>query len=308
MNLGLQNVEPQSLPASVQVPTTDAKILWVQAFKDKNVEAWDAAVHSGMRQTRANLINIIADLAHVSHEKVELWALKVTEVHLSFCARMTTAQTNLILDSCHPFLFARPFLSAASPAVPERDVVIVWANSIRNTAELLRIVTTLDGVRGLVANKTSLGVRVHRDHVMSARKLLGSNAKILEENKNVGGNFRFILKGVPSDISASQLIKTLVTPAENSPWTKWSVIPTKHQVIGEVSNWHVKADVAPSIDRLIFPGGQKVIVVAEDSPVEVYNKTKDKKFQKNEDRKAARREAILKQHTRLYARPMAGLD
>ena len=70
-------------------------------------------------------------------------------------------------------------------------------------AALAEICNTLPGIRGYIANVSSLGVRVEHKHAALARQgWERPGSTISDSNKNVAGKITFALQGFPVGTSA----------------------------------------------------------------------------------------------------------
>lgn len=69
-------------------------------------------------------------------------------------------------------LFFRPFIAPGSTPARETDIALLWATKVQTAHELATISNTLKDVRGFIATKRSMGVRIHKDSLASVRQVL----------------------------------------------------------------------------------------------------------------------------------------
>lgn len=104
---------------------------------------------------------------------------------------------------------------------------------------------------------------------------------------------RFILKGLPLNISAQQLISLLPSDAVGpAKWAPWIVIPMQMIPAGRVCHWTVKADDSPPAARIILPIDIKVVIEKIDTPGEIAVKQHEAQTKKAEEAKARRRQTF----------------
>lgn len=182
-----------------------------------------------------------------------------------------------MINSKHFFLFARRFVAKGDTPPVEDDTAIVWASNVQTTQALSLLVNTLDGVKGYVANAQGLGVRVSKEHLAAARALLQSEStRLTPANRALVGRLRFIIKGLPLNTSAQQVISLLASNAVGqAKWAPWHAIPMKMIAVGRVCHWTVKADTEPPALRLILQNDFEVVIEKTDTPVELATKQKE---------------------------------
>ena len=200
-----------------------------------------------------------------------------------------------VVNSRDQFLLARPFVPKGAKPPLEEGVVILWANQIKTIPELHTISNTLLGIKGFVGNLQGVGVRIAVSHVAPARALLQTpNPRVTNDDRTVGGFFKYLLVGVPAHMSSSQLIHALTHPTDDSGWQSWKVIPVRHQSnAGSSCSRTIKADEPPSQPRIFLPSGEKILISKLETAHEARVKKNARQTAKNEESKARRREQIL---------------
>lgn len=158
---------------------------------------------------------------------------------------------------------------------------------------MITVTNTLKGVQGYVANPQSVGIRVSKEGVAAARAALQHpSVQITTSNQNVAGTLRYVARGFPLNISAPAIVKCLAAPADGSEWKQWNVIPYKSIVQGATRTWYLKADVAPSHNRLILPEGWKITLCAEPTTQETFIQKTTERQKELEKAKEKRRQRI----------------
>ena len=280
INLGLQNVAAAELKPHVIVDNENSQIVCVSCFAKYNTEGWQEMCSATFKRNRACIIEKIKQIANI--KSIELWGLKITQEKMTCFVRIPTDKAKFLYDCRDTTFFYRPFVSATCPPVQEPGICIIWANKIGNIHDLVTVTNTLKGVKGYVANAQSLGIRVEKMGV-----------QFTASNQGVAGTLRFVARGFPANLSAPTIVTTLACPAEESAWQEWHVIPYKSQIQGNTRTWFLKADVAPSHDRLILPEGWKITFCQQLSTQEAFLQKEKEKKQFNEAAKAQRRANIL---------------
>ena len=82
-------------------------------------------------------------------------------------------------------------------------------------------------------------------------------------------------------------------PTEQSNWKPWPVIPLKMTVAAGYCSWSVKADEDPAADRLIMPGGAKLVIEQIDMPHDAAVRKHSEGIRKAEAAKTKRRDDFL---------------
>ena len=298
INLGLQNVSSAELKPQVAIEEDDCKTVCVSCFGKYNVEAWDMISRSSYKEVRIAVIDKVKQITKLP--TLELWGLSVnTDKRLMTCfVRVTKQNAKKLTDSKDAMFFFRPFVSPACPPEKETDVFIVWSTKITTLAELITVTNTLKGVEGYVANQQSLGIRVAKQFIAAARQALQHpTVQYTQSNLNVAGMLRFVGRGFPPQMSAQTIVKCLASPTEASDWKAWNVIPFKSAVQGSTRTWFFKADVEPSHDRLILPGGFKITLCAEPTANESFQQKVSEQALRNEQAKQLRRQKILQEQS-----------
>ena len=292
INLGKELVLPAELPHTVSEPQAHNSVLWIQAWKQKNVEMWNQIVSGNARETCSNVLQCISDILCVPPRTLDTWGFRLSEDSLHLCIRVATKDVDVMLNSKHLLLFARPFVNKGEVYHAPATEVFVWANDVRTTPELIILVNTLKGVKGFIGNKQGVGIRVFTEHVAAARCLLQSSSlRLTPVNRAVIGLKRFIVKGFPPAMGAKQVIDLMnAKPANQSTWTPWPVIPLKMIPFSGGCCWTLKADTDPSSDRLILDGGIKLVIDKIDTPHEIAIKKQKEDNRKLEAAKTKRRE------------------
>ena len=180
----------------------------------------------------------------------------------------------------------------------ENNVSLLWSKKVTNTQDLLTICNTLKGIRGFIANQQSIGVRIEKSGIAAARAALQlPQAGIVASNANVAGTMKYIGRGFPASRSAADIVKALATAADDSTWKPWNVIPFKSQMQGDTKTWFLKADEAPNLERVVWPGGNKITFAKELSYQEAFVQKSKDRLQKKEDAKGQRREHLQAKST-----------
>lgn len=193
VNLGDEVVKPNDLPHMISQPARQTKILWLQAWKHKNVEMWNQLVTHSVKDTRQNVLQCLADLLSVQVRALDTWRFRLDDDTFTACIRLSDAHAEKLLNSKHLLIFARPFVAKGDIYSLPSDEVIIWANDVKTTSELQILVNTLNGVLGFLANRQGLGIRVSKEHVAEARSLLQSNSTPFESGQQKCGRTQAIL-------------------------------------------------------------------------------------------------------------------
>ena len=307
VNLGLQNVAAADLDPQVDIKEEKSKVICVSCYAKYNQEGWDLICGSSFKQTRSAVVDKIRSLTMLP--SFDLWGLKIdsNKTTLTCFVRVPEDKAMQLFNSKDAVMFFRPFVSLDQPPTQETGVHIVWANKIHSTQELLTVTNTLAGVRGLVANAQSLGVRVETAGIASARKAIQHpTVQYTSSNLNVAGSLKFVARGFPGQLSANTIIQCFATPASDSQWKAWHVIPFRSVMQGGPRTWYLKADVPPSHDRLILPEGWKNHYSSEPTPNELFQqKAKEKTRQAEVSKEERRQKILLEQQTQASSDPWA---
>lgn len=292
INLGLQNVAAAELKPHFIVDNENSQIVFVSCFAKYNTEGWQEMCSATFKRNRACIVEKIKQIANI--KSIELWRLKITQEKMACFVRIPTDKAKYLYDCRDTTFFYRPFVSATCPLVQGPGICIIWANKIGHIHDFVTVTNTLKGVKGYVANAQSLGIRVEKMGIAAARAAIQHPVQCTASNQGVAGSLRFVARGFPANLSAPTIVTTLACPAKESAWQEWHVIPCKSQIQGNTRTWFLKADVAPSNDRLILLEGWKITFCQQLSTQEVFffRKEKEKK-QSNEAAKAQRRANIL---------------
>ena len=299
VNLGLQNVSAADLKPHVAVSSDESQVIVVAAFAKYNAEGWTELCECSFKETRSQVVQKIAKILNI--RPVELWGLRINHekqmltcfVRVAKAHEVAKDKASSLCDSKLRLLFFRPFVSAASPPTVENNVSLLWSNKVTNTQDLLTICNTLKGVRGFIANQQSIGVRIEKSGIAAARAALQlPQAGIVASNANVAGTMKYIGRGFPASLSAADIVKALATAADDSTWQPWHVIPFKSQMQGDTKTCFLKADEAPNLERVVWPGGNKITFTKELSYQEAFVQNSKDRLQKKEDAKGQRREHL----------------
>eukprot|EP00435_Cladocopium_sp_Y103_P066880 s94_g29.t1 len=294
VNLGLQNVTPADLEPQVDLTEEQSTVVCVSCFAKYNSEGWDSILGATLKLTRWAVIEKVRSLTKLA--SFDFWGLKVDSIKntLICFVRVPEDKAKILFDSKDAIFFFRPFVSPTNPPTQEPGVHIVWANKIHSTQALLTVTNTLAGVRGFVANSHSLGIRVEKAGIASARKALQHpTMQYTTSNFGVAGTLKFVARGFPQHLSANTVIQCFATPASNSAWKAWHVIPFRSIMQGFARTWYLKVDVPPSHERLVLPEGWKITISPEPTSDELFKQKVQEKAKQNELAKEERRQRIL---------------
>ena len=161
VNLGLQNAASADLSPTVQACSDDSKQLWLHAYSERCPDAWNALVGETNSACKRNVIEHIARLANCQTQQVDMWnfrLLRQDRAKLTAIIRVSSKAADILINSRDTTMFFRPFLAPGEGIVSEPGVTLVWANRCRTGQELISIASTLQRIKGFVANKQSLGV------------------------------------------------------------------------------------------------------------------------------------------------------
>ena len=130
------------------------------------------------------------------------------------------------------------------------------------------------------------------EYVAAARQALqGNNLRITGANTVVAGSYRFLSQA--PNTPAGVIVQTLASPADNSDWKAWNVIPVKCTTGADSSTWTIKADQEPPADRIILHDGRKVVITKMPSCSEQFELKQKNELAKREAAKAERRTNLL---------------
>ena len=298
INLGLQNVEAAKLSPMVKECKDDSKQLWLHSFKVRNPEEWPVLVGDTNGACKQNVVSRVSKLANCQANQIDMWNFRVQRqdrAQVTAVLMVSAKHADMLVNCKDALLFFRPFIKKGESIEPEQGVTIVWANRCQTAPDLAIIANTLQGVRGFVLNKQSLGVRVNNDCVAPARQALqGSNPRINGVNTTVAGTLRYQTHGWLLNTSAAVVVQSFASPVENSGWQEWRVIPFKCSTGPDSCSWAVKADVEPPGERLILHDSRKIAIVKILSAGERFELHMQEDLAKREAAKAYRRANILK--------------
>ena len=175
----------------------------------------------------------------------------------------------------------------------EPDIALLWTK-FATIAALAETCKTIPGVRGYIANASSLGVRVETQHLALARQALQlPSAKISAINQNIAGKFTYALQGFAVGTSAKAVTEMMNTTRDESKWKPWVIIPTRHVPASNHCTWHCKADIEPSLTRVILDDGRKVTITPIPSRHEQWKQNLEEKQAKADQDKEARRQKLV---------------
>jgi hypothetical protein len=84
VNLGKESVSPTALPISLQTPADSTKVLWLQAWQSKCPDIWTQTVTSNLRETRMNVVQILAKITKLNHRNFDVWNFQLNDDRLFF--------------------------------------------------------------------------------------------------------------------------------------------------------------------------------------------------------------------------------
>ena len=307
INLGLQNVAAADLRPTVTF-AEDSVILCVHAYHKHNPEGWNEIYNHNFKTLRQNVVHRICQLGKFAN--LDFWGLRVSQKkdQLNGFVRVSGSESTVLLDCKDVILYFRPFVSPEKPPKPENGVALLWSNKIHNAHELTTVSNTLKGVRGFIANAQGLGVRVECDSLAAARSSLQMpSTRFTQTNQHVKGDLRFVAAGFPLAVSAAAVVKCLASPAQDSPWASWHVIPYKSTIQGSTRTWYLKADQPPLLKRLVLTDGTKVTISEQQTAQEAVQEKRRSMQQQAEIGKAKRRQDILSR-TAASSEPFSNTD
>ena len=156
----------------------------------------------------------------------ELWAFRLFPDSFRACVRLSDGAAESLACSRDLLLFARLFAHAEAP-VPEPDIMRIWTKQFATAGELLLVVNILQGVRGVIANKQGIGIRVEAKHA-AAELALQPERRTTPGMSQVAGRHRFEILGWPVNTSAATVAKVLAQCVADSGWRPWCVLPLAH--------------------------------------------------------------------------------
>ena len=294
VNLGQNPVKPNALKASVKPFQDSAKVLWLHAYQKWCPEEWNSTLgaDSSLGQKREKIRQRVATLLKQEPKTIDMWSFSCTTDSLHACVRIADKQVSTLLNSRDTLLFFRPFVAKGEVAAREDGITIMWASRFKSLSELQTVANTLAGVAGFVANAQGLGVRISIDHVAAARKVLQPTLAVNQQNAHVAGLTRFLVQGLPKDMSAEGVTFVMANPSEGSNMEAWHIIPFKRTAQSHTCSWIVKADKPPKTERLVLEDGYKVLISKLPSPSEVLQQKQEQRRLEAELSKAQRRDQL----------------
>ena len=184
----------------------------------------------------------------------------------------------LICASGQESCFVRPVL--AKSLANNEQFTIVWMK--RNTeagltalAEMLKLLTSLPGNRGLARSQTSVGARVRWDNIKEARSILTPHdPRFTESTLGMHDGLTFKMEGIPAAATSEEVARFCRD-------INWPAVPRRRVPFRGQTTWWTTAAKAP--ERAYASWAGNCILISQVSEEEKYrpktqeNKSKQKK-------------------------------
>eukprot|EP00438_Fugacium_kawagutii_P019536 Skav235669 [mRNA] locus=scaffold358:1103709:1108024:+ [translate_table: standard] len=188
--------------------------------------------------------------------------------------KVSQANRATILEhSCLGEVSSRDFIIRGSEPSDHSVLPRFWDVNRASREEVLKTASKIDGFAGIIIAKRGLCVRSWNTKLATTRAaLMSGDSRLCPENLSTIPRFRIESSGWPSNITASEIVKSVAF------YTKLPPLPTKAYRVGGVTNWTLLFSELPQIQKFSasFNGSNYEILLIKPEQVNVPQPRKSK--------------------------------